>query len=205
MARTREDEFGGSPLPPLLCDESELEAIEVRNGFDLAEYVTDLARQWSGRYLFTPEIVQECNRIAIRGVYDCAGNYRDRFVAAGDFVPVRHTEITGLVEEMCDYVNSITDDPLHASAYLLWRTNWIHPFFDGNGRVSRELSYLALLVGLGVTELEGELPIPVLIRRDPDRYLSGLRAADIAHHVEPPDVRQLESMLSDLLIEQLDS
>ena len=63
--------------------------------------------------LVHPEIVRECNRIAIRGIYACAGNYRDRVVVAGDFVP--------------------------------------------------------------------------------------------AHHVEPPDIRQLESMLSDLLIEQLDS
>lgn len=204
MARTREDEFGGSPLPPLLCNESELEVIEVRNGFDLAEYVTDLARQWNGRYQFTPEIVRECNRIAIRGIYACAGDYRDRFVMAGDFVPAHHSKIACLVGEMCDYVNSITDDLFHASAYLLWRTNWIHPFFDGNGRVSRELSYLAILVGLGEPDLSGEFPIPVLICKDSDRYFSGLRAADIARHVEPPDVRQLESMLADLLIEQLD-
>ena len=204
MVRTREDEFGGSPLPTLLCDESELESIEVRNGFDLAEYVTDLARQWNGHYQFTPGIVRECNRIAIHGIYAGAGNYRDRVVVAGDFVPAHHTRIAGLVDEMCDYVNSVTD-VFHASAYLLWRTNWIHPFFDGNGRVSRELSYLAILVGLGVAELDGEYPIPVLIRQDPGRYLRGLRAADMAHHVEPPNVRQLESLLADLLMEQLDS
>lgn len=61
------------------------------------------------------------------------------------------------------------------------------------------------MVGFGEPDLSGEFPIPVLIRKAPDRYFSGLRAADIAHRVEPPDVRQLESMLADLLIEQFDS
>jgi hypothetical protein len=36
--------------------------------------------------------------------------------------------------------NWVTKDPLHLSAYVLWRINWIHPFADGNGRTARMLS-----------------------------------------------------------------
>jgi hypothetical protein len=31
----------------------------------------------------------------------------------------------------------------------MWRTNWVHPFDDGNGRTARAASYLVLCVKLG--------------------------------------------------------
>lgn len=149
MAKSN-DEAWGSPLPQLLCDESDLGKVELFNAFFLAEYVSDLAREWRGRFFFSPEVIRECNRLAITGIYECAGEYRNRPVTAGDFVGVRPRDIGHNMQALCEYVNSQINDPFHAATYILWRTNWIHPFYDGNGRVSRELSYLAILAGLGV-------------------------------------------------------
>lgn len=103
----------------------------------------------------------------------------------------------------------LVDQAVHASAYLLWRTNWIHPFHDGNGRVARELSYLALLVGSGVEEIAGTPTIPELIDSDPElreEYERYLEEADREWTIMlEPRVQKLESLISDLLVKQAES
>lgn len=198
-----------SSVQPLLCAESDLCILEARNGIHLAQLVTELAHSWchAGRLQLTPEIICECNRVAMQGIYETAGRYRDRFVAVGSFVPPKRSEVPALVAEMCDYANHVSAQPLHASAFLLWRLNWVHPFYDGNGRIARELSYLALLVGNSVSELAGNPTIPELIERNyRSEYYQYLEAADRAWAVNlEPDVRELESMISSLLVDQIAS
>lgn len=197
MAKSN-DEAWGSPLPQLLCDESDLGKVELFNAFFLAEYVSDLAREWRGRFFFSPEVIRECNRLAITGIYECAGEYRNRPVTAGDFVGVRPRDIGHNVRALCEYVNSQINDPFHAATYILWRTNWIHPFYDGNGRVSRELSYLAILAGLGVEEPDGVDTIPSLIDRETDRYMACLRLADTFKDDGQPNLAPLQSLICEL-------
>ena len=197
MGRSDEESWG-VPLPQLLCEESELGNVELFNAYFLAGYVSDLAIEWQGRFFFSPEIIRECNRLAMTGIYQCAGEYRNRPVTAGNFVGARHRDIALHVEAMCEYVNSQLDDPFHAAAYILWRTNWIHPFYDGNGRVSRELSYLALLAGLGVEEPDSMDTIPSLIDRETNRYMECLRLADTFQDDGLPNLAPLQSMICEL-------
>ncbi|MBL8221394.1 MAG: Fic family protein, partial [Bryobacterales bacterium] len=37
---------------------------------------------------------------------------------------------------------------------VMWRLNWIHPFFGGNGRTARSASYLVLCASLNSISLE---------------------------------------------------
>lgn len=206
MPRSGDDEF--STELPLLCSDVEQSLLEARNGIFLAEYVSLLAEDWaSGRQLrLTPVVVRECNRIAMQGIYASAGEYRQRFVAPGRYVPPPRAQVPQLVEEMCDYANRLIDRAVHASAYLLWRINWIHPFHDGNGRVARELSYLALLVGSGIEEVAGTPTIPELIDRDRLQYERYLEDADREWTIRlEPGVEKLESLISGLLVEQAES
>lgn len=207
MVRSAENEFGGRPPWPILCAPGDLANLVIDNAASLAEYRMLLAAEWRGQYQFTPDIVLECNRLAIQGIHACAGEYRDRFVMAGSHVPPAWSDVPALVLEMCECVNRIKDDPLHAAAYLLWRVNWIHPFYDGNGRVARELPYLALLAGNNVAEFPGSPTIPELIDgKYRDAYYDALHRADKAWAAElTPDVRALESLISDLVVEQFDS
>lgn len=202
-----DDEF--SSALPLLCSEADLYVLETQNGINLARYISTLAQSWAvaKQLELTPEILCECNRIAMQGIYSTAGKYRDRFVAAGRDVPPKRSEVPDLVEEMCEYANQVSDRPLHAAAYLLWRVNWIHPFYDGNGRIAREVSYLALLVGNGVHEFPGNPTIPELLDRDHrDEYYRYLEVADHEWTIDlQPDVRKLESLISGLLVEQIGS
>lgn len=105
MPRSGDDEF--STAIPLLCSESEQPLLEVRNGIALAEYASMYASIWASdrRLHLTPEIICECNRLAMQGIYATAGEYRQRFVAVGRYVPPPRGKVPFLVEEMCDYVN----------------------------------------------------------------------------------------------------
>ena len=69
--------------------------------------------------------------------------------------------------------------PIHLSAYVMWRINWIHPFTDGNGRTARATSYLVLSVGTG-TLLPGTRTIPEQTIANCAAYYAALEEADEA-------------------------
>ena len=110
----------------------------------------------------------------------------------------------GLVEDLCDYVNSNwSKEPLHLAAFILWRLNWIHPFDDGNGRTSRVVAYCVLCIRLG-NNLAGTPTMPELITRHRAAYFAALDAADLAlRETGRFDVRRMQSLLASLLAEQL--
>ncbi len=105
---------------------------------------------------------------------------------------------------MCAYVNDNwgTGTPIHAAAYLMWRMNWIHPFYGGNGRTARAISYLMLCAKLGFP-LPGEKTIPEFILDDRPPYYKALRDADSAWEAGQLDVSSMESLVSSLLAKQL--
>jgi Fic family protein len=106
---------------------------------------------------------------------------------------------------MCDYVNLNWLAPanaVHLSAYVMWRLNWIHPFFGGNGRSSRAASYLVLSARLGFL-LPGVKSIPELIVANRESYYAALRSADRACEAGGQDLSAMEDLLSSLLAQQL--
>ena len=84
----------------------------------------------------------------------------------------------------------------------MWRLNWIHSFFGGNGRTSRTASYLVLCARLRC-RLPGNQTIPELIVRERVAYQTALRHADDQFSSGLTDVSKMEELLSSLLAEQL--
>ena len=143
--------------------------------------------------------------LEINQIYSCAGKLRDDVVgiSGGKHVPPDHGEVQALVAGMCDYVNNHWDAPaIHLASYLMWRVNWIHPFFGGNGRTARALAYLVLCARLGFI-LPGVKTIPEMIVADRDPYYEALRKADDAWKAGTLDVGLMESLMSSLLAKQL--
>ncbi|MDX1967135.1 MAG: Fic family protein [Planctomycetaceae bacterium] len=203
--QTAEFEFGGSRPEPLLCSPEQLSQREVDNGFDMVVYANELAALWHDQYFFTTQVVCTCNLIAMRGIYESAGHFRRRFVSVGRFTPPHHQQIGWMVADMCNHVNGLIADPFQAAAYLMWRLNWIHPFYDGNGRTGRQLSLLALQVGLGAGAAR-EIPIlGYLIRKHRDTYEAVLRTTDnTGVREDPPNVTPMSDFLVDLYYEAID-
>jgi Fic family protein len=192
----------------LFRDEEQKAELEARNGLlqfdEVIRLVGEVERGASFR--LRPSTLQTLHRIAIQDIYACAGNYRTSpiQIKGTDHQPPPWQDVPRLVEEMCDYVNDhwLSSTPVHVSAYLMWRINWIHPFAGGNGRTSRAVSYLALCAGLGY-HLPGKLTIPeqIVVNREP--YYRALDAADLAWSKVIIDVSEMEILLSALLARQL--
>lgn len=91
---------------------------------------------------------------------------------------------------------------MHLASYLIWRINWIHPFFGGNGRTARAVSYLIPCAKLGFA-LPGTKTIPELIGESRKRYIDALQTADAAWEERRLGLVPMEDLMSELLAQQL--
>lgn len=145
-----------SRLKPLVIghsrprDRSEEEVAGYRKALDLIHKKNESLR-------ITPETIRELHRLC-RGESWDAGKWKDknndivRKHADGSieviFRPVRAAETPEMIKQLClTYENSVVQlkyPELYAVACLILDFLSIHPFRDGNGRVSRLLTLLAL-------------------------------------------------------------
>lgn len=178
--------------------------LEARNGLLQFDETLRLIGVFGTVLRLTPDIVCDLQRLAIQDIYTCAGTFRTGPIAISgtNHQPPHHDDVPKLVEEMCDYANRNADRPIHVASYLMWRHNWIHPFFGGNGRTSRAISYLALSVCYGFV-LPGNPAIPEQIVSNRDPYYAALDAADAAWSHNQLDVSVMETLMETLLAKQL--
>jgi Fic family protein len=195
------------PKGVIYRDDAEKLRLETRNGVIQAEFVFYTVSSWTAGRVVEPSLLLELQRLAVNQIYRCAGHFRDGAVTLGvDHQPPDHSEVPDLVGQMCAYINDQWQQKraVHLTAYAMWRLNWIHPFFGGNGRTARAFSYLVLCLRLGFTPPATEKNIPELIEEDRSPYYGALRAADAAFaKTEQIDLEDMEALLSSLLAEQL--
>ena len=160
-----------------------------------------------------PEIIKKLHHIAMGGVYSCAGNYRDRHreprvssvvIRGSKHKPPEDDHVEGLVEQLCETVNrSISEEPLRATAMMMWKLAWIHPFRGGNGRTARAAAYLTLCVGVKQF-LPGRPTITEYLDENRARYIDALQDADAAWlRSQVPDVSMMVKLLDEMLTQQL--
>lgn len=194
-------------MPGLYRTAEEKREFETRNGAIQFLAVVNHIEDWrAGESTISPALVVELQRVAINQIYTCAGSLRDGAVRidGSQHQPPEHPFVPGFVDEMCAYVNSSWNGAtaIHLAAYVMWRINWIHPFFGGNGRTARALSYLVLCARLGF-RLPGRKTIPDLIVESREPYYAALRKADAAWTNGELNVTGMESLMESLLADQL--
>lgn len=192
----------------LLCGPQEVDDLESRNGLLQIDEVRRLAYDSFRARAFTLDVatVLSLHEFATRDIYSDAGVIRNGAVSISgtSHVPPPAAVVPAFVDEMVAYVNANWDrKPLHLCAYLMWRCNWIHPFFDGNGRTTRALSYLVFLARLGY-EPGGTPTFVDMIAADKRPYYLALDDADAAYkRDESIDVSTMEQLVGSLLARQL--
>lgn len=100
------------------------------------------------------ELIMEIHRTITDGLMedsDTSGRFRDDdSIAVRDayddityHIPVRHELIAEMVDDLCKFVNdeSVFVHPIIKGIIIHYVIAYIHPFLDGNGRVSRALFY----------------------------------------------------------------
>jgi Fic family protein len=91
-----------------------------------------------------------------------------------DFVPPPESEVTPLLEDLCEFGNDESLPPLVQAALAHAQFETIHPFIDGNGRTGRALVHVVLRRrGLAPSYVP---PISVVLARDRSAYIAGLTA-----------------------------
>jgi fido (protein-threonine AMPylation protein) len=200
--------------PHQLFDSTEQKAVlESRNGLLQFDALKRMIAESVSGFTLTPAILLELHRLAIQDIYTCAGKFRTGPVYFQRAIvdPTLHQppppeQVIPLVDELCSYVNgNFGKAAIHLASYVMWRVNWVHPFFGGNGRTSRAASYLILCARLGYY-LPGENTIPQQIAQNGNshhRYERALQAADASYRNGRLDVSAMEEMMADLLGGQL--
>jgi Fic family protein len=193
-------------VPGLYRTAEEKIALETRNGVIQFLAVLHYVKTWApGQSHLTPDILLELQRLAVNQIYTCAGSFRDGPVSIQgvDHKPLHHSEVPACVAGLCTYVDANwSRTPIHLASYVMWRLNWIHPFFGGNGRTSRAASYLVLCARLGF-ELPGTPTIPESIVSKREPYYDALKSADAAWQAGSVDVSKMEVLMGQLLATQL--
>jgi len=177
------------------------------NGRRQARVVQKLIRQATrsgAPFCLMPGHVYGLHRIAMQGVITTAGRPRRDGELVIAHTPPPFDQVPALVEQMCADVAARWNDegPIDLGAYVLWRTCWIHPFEDGNGRTARALAYLIICTRFGFP-LPGRYPIPQRVTHHRRRYFDALTNADRAWTRGTLDVTDLKSLLRRTLREQL--
>jgi Fic family protein len=194
----------------LIADPDEKAEQEAKNGLRQFDSAIEQIEYWlqPGRpFKLRPSAILNLNRVALDGLNRYAGIYRPGAVALGGskHAPPASHLVPELVELFCDYVNGNGGrSAIHLASYVLWKLNWIHPFFDGNGRTTRAISFVVLCVRLGY-RVPGSNTIPEQISRNKKPYYEALEKADATCDGENFDVSAIETLMESWLTNQLAS
>ena len=124
--------IGGKPLK---------DHIEARNDADAFDFILQLVQQ---KTPFSQESIQQIHEIVTKGLLKDAGKYRTGNVriTGSSITPPSYTKIISLMDDYIHTIKKIQSYPLKKAAFIQHRLVWIHPFFDGNGRVARLVTNL---------------------------------------------------------------
>lgn len=143
-----------------------LEATNNARAFDLMESMAEK------KMAIDHVVIQQIHEVVTAGILEDAGRYRIRNVRITGAVktPPDWSKIIGLMDELIGDISQYKGHPVEVAALFHHGFAKIHPFTDGNGRVSRLLTNLYLIA-------QGYPPI-VLKIEDRLKYYRFLRAAD---------------------------
>lgn len=196
---------------PLLCAPSDKPKLEARNGVEQLDYISYLIDERHVVELRESHL-QEFHEIAIRDIYPCGAQYRTArhnvFIRGSSHRVPDAALVPSLVRDLVDELNAERKSGTPAidrAAYVLWRTNWIHPFAGGNGRTARALCYLVLCIDLEMVP-PGRPSLPTMIYENRKGYMKALRAADKAwEKTGRADVKKMKRVVEDGMTRQLAS
>lgn len=142
-----------------------LEATNNAAGFD---WVWMMARPG---LRFDHALVQKLHELVTRGTIEFPGEYRRQqvWIGGSPHGPPPPSEIPPMLDALFRELHAIRE-PVLRSIYLHHRLIFVHPFLDGNGRMTRLAANLALM--------SAGYPPAVLQVEDRRRYYASLEAAD---------------------------
>ena len=146
------------------------EHFEAVNHQEAIEYVESLI---SDEYFLNKRDILQVHHLVLQKIEkDFAGKYRTTGVriSGANFVPPNALIVEELMTELIDWAKNGDLDILIKAAIFHHRFVWIHPFFDGNGRIGR-LTFNLLLMKEG-------FPPAIILKNDRKKYYDALNFAN---------------------------
>jgi len=194
--------------PGQICSDSQIVALTERNTIIQFDEIRLLAAEgWADPSSVSIDIMvmKRLHMLATMDIFDFAGQLRDGpvYIQGTGHVPPPPEQVLGESGRMMAYIGEHwSATPIHLCAYVLWRCNWIHPFFNGNGRTTRGLAYLTFLLRLGY-EPGGRRTFIDMISENKQPYYDALDCADAAWKRGTADVSDMERVVTENLARQL--
>lgn len=148
------------------------EHLEIIGHQDAIQYVEKILHP---NYCLKGRDILDIHRITMIKIDEnIAGRIRNAGVriTGANFIPPAAHKVPTLFDELTEYVATNPDNLhiIYLSALFHHRFVWIHPFFDGNGRVARLVMNL-LLMSAGY-------PPAIILRQDRKKYYAALDMAN---------------------------
>jgi len=152
--------IGGKPLK---------DHIEARNDAEAFDLMIGLAHE---KKSISQKLIQRIHEPVTKGIIKDAGKYRTGNVriTGSTTTPPSFLKIVKLMDKYIQDIKKIKLKPIEKAAFIHYKLVWIHPFYDGNGRVARLLTNFYLMK-------KGYPPI-VLKKEDRKKYYNNLNKAD---------------------------
>jgi len=152
--------IGGKPL------KDHVEAKNDAEAFDL------MVKLVYAKKTLSQDIIQQIHEIVTKGILEDSGKYRTENVriTGSKTTPPSFSKIIKLMDEYISNIKELKLQPITKAAFIHHELARIHPFLDGNGRVSRLITNLYLMK-------QGYPPI-VLKKEDRRKYYWFLRRGD---------------------------
>lgn len=152
--------IGGKPLK---------DHIEARNDAEAFDLMIDLVH---AKKSISQETIQQIHEVVTKGMLKGAGKYRagNVRITGSTTTPPSYLKIVKLMDEYIQNMQKLKLHPIKKAAFIHHEFVWIHPFYDGNGRVVRLLTNLYLMQ-------KGYPPI-ILKKEDRKRYYFALNKGD---------------------------
>jgi len=124
--------IGGKPLK---------DHIEAKNDAEAFDFMLQLVQK---KGAFSQENIQQIHDIVTKGLLKDSGKYRTGNVriTGSSITPPSYQKIIPLMDDYIYTIKTLSIHPLKKAAVIHHRLVWIHPFFDGNGRVARLITNL---------------------------------------------------------------
>lgn len=173
--------------------------LEAINHAKAVEFIKTLAKQKKRHQFITEEDIKAIHKFILTGINDeWAGKYRQTEVfirGAGVDFPLPH-KVPYHMEKFIQWLKTQKDKhPVRVAADAHFKLVTIHPFVDGNGRTSRILMNLILIIG--------GYPMAIIRNEDRTEYLEAINVGQTKNDlkvfysiVEEAEERSLNAYLN---------
>jgi len=148
-----------------------LEAINQKEALDFLYELIDSKKQNT----VTERLIREIHYLTVKEAdADIAGQYRKAnvIITGADHTPPEGFEVPCEMQKLIQWINT-NKKKLHAielAAIVHHKLAYIHPFWDGNGRVSRII--------MNIFIMQAGFPMAIILKNDRKRYYRVLSEAD---------------------------